>query len=35
MRVDIESNIDKIVKEVEDESYLECMAYYGQKRGVH
>lgn len=35
MRVDIESNIDKIVKEVEEESYLECMAYYAQKRGVH
>lgn len=35
MRSDIESNIDKIVQEVEEESYLECMAYYSQKRGVH
>jgi hypothetical protein len=28
MRSDIESNIDKIVLEVEDESYVECMGYY-------
>lgn len=35
MRSDIEGNIDKIVQEVEEESYMECMAYYTQKRGVH
>jgi hypothetical protein len=35
MKGDIESNIDKIVEEVEEESYVECMSYYQQKRGVH
>jgi hypothetical protein len=35
MRADIESNLDKIVEEVEEESYLECMSYYHQKKGVH
>jgi hypothetical protein len=35
MKGDIESNIDKIVEEVEEESYVECMSYYKQKREVH
>jgi hypothetical protein len=35
MREDIGYNFDKIVEEVEDESYSECMNYYQQKRGVH
>jgi hypothetical protein len=35
MREDIETNVNKIVEEVEEESYNECMGYYQQKKGVH
>jgi len=35
MREDIETNVDKIVEEVDHESYLECMTYYNQKKEVH
>ena len=35
MREDIESNVDKIVEEVDHSSYLECMTYYKQKKELH
>jgi hypothetical protein len=35
MSEDIENNVDKIVEEVEEESYGECMSYYNQKKAVH
>ena len=35
MREDIETNVDKIVEDVDHESYLECMTYYNQKKDVH
>jgi hypothetical protein len=35
MREDIETNVEKIVEEVEESSYAECMNYYNQKIGVH
>ena len=35
MRDDIETNVNKIVEEVEEDSYTECMGYYQQKKGVH
>ena len=35
MREDIESNVGKIVQEVDENSYKECMTYYNQKKEVH
>lgn len=35
MHEDISSNVDKIVDEVDENSYAECMTYYTQKRGLH
>lgn len=35
MREDIESNVDKIIQEVDENSYKECMTYYNQKKEVH
>ena len=35
IRQDIETNVDKIVQTVDEDSYLECMTYYNQQKGVH
>ena len=35
MTDDIETNVDKIVEEVDHSSYLECMTYYKQKKELH
>lgn len=35
MREDIEDNFEKIVSEVDPESYQQCLHYYQQQRGVH
>jgi hypothetical protein len=35
MREDIETNVEKIVEEVDAASYAECMLFYNQKKSIH
>ena len=35
MKEDVHSNIDKIVQEVDQEGYVECMSYYSSKQTLH
>ena len=35
MKEDVESNIQSIIGEVEEEKYRECMSYYTQKLGLY
>jgi hypothetical protein len=34
MIYDIQNNIDNIVNEIDEDSYVECFAFYRQKEGI-
>lgn len=35
MKDDIETNLEKIIEDVDDTSYTECMSYYTKKYALH
>ena len=35
MREDIETNLDKIIQDIDEDSYTECLHYYQQQKGIH